>query len=143
VKPAAAPTGGTGSSAGAAWSPSATICSPRGDRQEAERSGPSWLGRLFAELTEEVEMRRITAGLFITVDGVVESTDQWQEGYFNEEMGEAVGAGMAASDAMLLGRRTYEEFAGYWPHNPEADGADYLNSTPKLVVSTTLDTLGW
>jgi len=143
VKPAAAPTGGTGSSAGAAWSPSATICSPRGDRQEAERSGPSWLGRLFAELTEEVEMRRITAGLFITVDGVVESPDQWQEGYFNEEMGEAVGAGMAASDAMLLGRRTYEEFAGYWPHNPEADGADYLNSTPKLVVSTTLDTLGW
>jgi dihydrofolate reductase len=88
-------------------------------------------------------MRRITAGLFITVDGVVESPDQWQEGYFNEEMGEAVGAGMAASDAMLLGRRTYEEFAGYWPHNPEADGADYLNSTPKLVVSTTLDTLAW
>ena len=31
-------------------------------------------------------MRRITAGLFITVDGVVESPDQWQEGYFNEEM---------------------------------------------------------
>ena len=88
-------------------------------------------------------MHRSTAGLFITVDSVVESPDQWQEGYFNEEMGEAVGAGMAASDAMLLGRRTYEEFAGYWPHNPEADGADYLNSTPKLVVSTTLDTLGW
>jgi dihydrofolate reductase len=113
------------------------------DRQEAERAWPSWLDRLFAELTEEVEMRRITAGLFITVDGVVESPDQWQEGYFNEEMGEAVGAGMAASDTMLLGRRTYEEFAGYWPHNPEADGADYMNSTPKLVVSTTLDTLGW
>jgi dihydrofolate reductase len=88
-------------------------------------------------------MRRITAGLFITVDGVVESPDQWQEGYFNEEMGEAVGAGMAASDTMLLGRRTYEEFAGYWPHNPEADGADYMNNTPKLVVSTTLDTLAW
>jgi dihydrofolate reductase len=113
------------------------------DRQEAERAWPSWLGRRFAELTEEVEMRRITAGLFITVDGVVESPDQWQEGYFNEEMGEAVGAGMAGSDTMLLGRRTYEEFAGYWPHNPEADGADYMNNTPKLVVSTTLDTLGW
>ena len=113
------------------------------DRQEAERAWPSWLDRLFAELTEEVEMRRITAGLFITVDGVVESPDQWQEGYFNEEMGEAVGAGMAGSDTMLLGRRTYEEFAGYWPHNPEADGADYMNTTPKLVVSTTLDRLGW
>jgi dihydrofolate reductase len=112
------------------------------DWQEADRAWPSWPDRLFAEL-EEVEMRRITAGLFITVDGVVESPDQWQEGYFNEEMGEAVGAGMAGSDTMLLGRRTYEEFAGYWPHNPEADGADYMNNTPKLVVSTTLDTLAW
>jgi dihydrofolate reductase len=144
VKTAAASTGGTGSSAGAAWSPSVTTCSPRGwTGREAERAWQSWLDRLFAWLTEEVEMRRITAGLFITVDGVVESPDQWQEGYFNEEMGEAVGAGMAASDTMLLGRRTYEEFAGYWPHNPEADGADYMNNTPKLVVSTTLDTLAW
>ena len=117
--------------------------SAEGIDREAERAWPSWLGRLFAELTEEVEMRRITAGLFITVDGVVESPDQWQEGYFNEEMGEAVGAGMAGSDTMLLGRRTYEEFTGYWPHNPEADGADYMNNTPKLVVSTTLDTLAW
>jgi dihydrofolate reductase len=114
----------------------------RGDWQEAERAWPSWLDRLVAEL-EEVEVRRITAGLFITVDGVVESPDQWQEGYFNEEMAQVVGAGMAASDTMLLGRRTYEEFAGYWPHHPEADGADYMNTTPKLVVSTTLDRLGW
>jgi dihydrofolate reductase len=140
---AAAWRGGAGSSAGAVWSPSTTTCRPRVDCQEAERAWPSRPDWLLAELTEEVEMRRITAGLFITVDGVVESPDQWQEGYFNEEMAQAVGAGMAASDTMLLGRRTYEEFAGYWPHNPGADGADYMNSTPKLVVSTTLDRLGW
>ena len=59
-------------------------------------------------------MRRITAGLFITVDGVVESPDQWQEGYFNEEMGEAVGTTHEA-DVMLFGRVTYDSFAGAWP----------------------------
>jgi dihydrofolate reductase len=89
-------------------------------------------------------MRKIVAGLFITANGVVEAPDQWQHDYFNEEMGEAVGSGMAASDAMLLGRRTYEEFAGYWPHQgSEEDGADYMNNTPKVVVSTTLDSVAW
>ena len=88
-------------------------------------------------------MRRLVAGLFMSLDGVVESPERWQLPYFDDEMGQAVGAQLASSDALLLGRRTYEEFAGYWPHNPEADGADYMNNTPKLVVSTTLDRLGW
>jgi hypothetical protein len=48
VKTAAASTGCTGSSAGAALSPSVTTCSPRVDRQEAERAWQSWLDRLFA-----------------------------------------------------------------------------------------------
>ncbi|HEV8633859.1 MAG TPA: dihydrofolate reductase family protein [Chloroflexota bacterium] len=89
-------------------------------------------------------MRKIVAGLFLSLDGVMESPDQWHFPYFNDEMGEAVGAQMAAADTMLLGRRTYQEFAAYWPHqSSDAELADYMNNTPKLVVSTTLKTVEW
>ena len=90
-------------------------------------------------------MRRVTAGLFVSLDGVTESPETWQLPYFNDEMGEAVGAAMAAADAMLLGRVTYQEFASYWPGVSSEDQpfADYMNNTPKFVVSTTLDTVEW
>jgi len=90
-------------------------------------------------------MRKIVAGLFISLDGVYESPGEWHFPYFDDEMGEAVGSQMAAADAMLLGRVTYQEFAGYWPQqsNDDVDIADYMNNTPKFVVSSTLDTLEW
>jgi dihydrofolate reductase len=88
------------------------------------------------------DTRKIVAGLFISLDGVTESPDQWQGPYFNDEMGEVVGAQMAAADTLLLGRRTYEEFAGYWPTSDDPF-ADFLNNTPKLVATNTLDTLEW
>ena len=88
-------------------------------------------------------MRKIVAGLFISLDGVYEAPDKWHFPYFNDEMGEAVGSQMAASDAMLLGRVTYQEFAGFWPNqsNDEIEVADYMNNTPKFVVSNTLDSV--
>jgi dihydrofolate reductase len=61
-------------------------------------------------------------------------------------MAEANAAGMVDSDAMLLGRVTYEEFASYWPYQNSAEQpfTDYLNNTPKYVVSTTLqEPLEW
>ena len=61
-------------------------------------------------------MRRIVASLFVSVDGVVESPETWAFAYSDLEMERANEAGMAASDAMLLGRKTYEEFAAYWPY---------------------------
>ena len=91
-------------------------------------------------------MRKITAGLFVSLDGVTEAPEKWQLPYFNDEMGEVVGATMAAADAMLLGRVTYEEFAAFWPGvSPEDQPfAGYMNDTPKYVVSTTLEEpLGW
>ena len=90
-------------------------------------------------------MRKIVAGLFISLDNVYESPDQWHFPYFNDEMGEAVDKQMAASDAMLLGRVTYQEFASYWPNQSSADVdiADHMNNTPKFVVSSTLDTVEW
>jgi dihydrofolate reductase len=89
-------------------------------------------------------MRKIIAGLFMSLDGVVESPEQWQFPYFNDEMGQALGASMAASDTLLLGRRTYEEFAAVWPARGSDDpvGA-YMNGTPKLVASNTLDSTNW
>jgi dihydrofolate reductase len=89
-------------------------------------------------------MRKTVAGVLITLDGVVESPEKWQPRYFDDEMGEIVEAAAAQSDVMLLGRRTYEEFAAFWPaQGSDLPTADYMNDTPKLVVSTTLKELDW
>ncbi|MEW9551076.1 dihydrofolate reductase family protein [Nonomuraea sp. NPDC050783] len=90
-------------------------------------------------------MRKIVAGLFISLDGVVEAPQTWHFPYFNDEMGQEVGRQMQESDALLLGRRTYEEFAGHWPHqDPEKDPmAARLNAVQKYVVSTTLTDPAW
>jgi dihydrofolate reductase len=94
-----------------------------------------------ARRTKEVSMKKVTAGLFVSLDGVTESPEKWQLPYFNDEMGEAVGAAMAAADAMLLGRVTYQEFASYWPGVSSEDQpfADYMNNSPKYVASRTLE----
>jgi dihydrofolate reductase len=89
-------------------------------------------------------MRKIVAGLFISLDGVVEAPETWHFPYFNDEMGEAVGSQMAAADTMLLGRHTYEEFASYWADKgSDVEFADVMNNTPKLVASTTLKAVEW
>ncbi len=90
-------------------------------------------------------MRKLLAVEFASLDGVVESPESWTTPYFDAEIGQAMEAGMAASDAMLLGRRTYEEFLAYWPDKTAEDDpyADYINETQKYVVSHTLKTVGW
>src|SRR5215207_8820811 len=91
--------------------------------------------------TEEVSMRKVVASELVSVDGVMESPEKWSFQFHNDEMAEANEAGMAEADAMLLGRVTYQEFASYWPYQNSADQpfTDYLNNTPKFVVSTTLE----
>jgi dihydrofolate reductase len=88
-------------------------------------------------------MRKITAGLFISLDGVVESPEKWHFPYLNDEMMEVIGSGMATSDAMLLGRVTYQDFAAYWPTSTDEPIASHMNNTPKYVVSTTLEQAEW
>ena len=88
-------------------------------------------------------MRKIVAGLFISLDGVVEAPETWHFAYFNDEMGEIVGGQMAEADTMLLGRRTYEEFASYWPNATDGPIATQMNGTPKLVASRTLREVTW
>jgi dihydrofolate reductase len=93
---------------------------------------------------KEIDMRKIVAGLFLSLDGVMEAPETWHFPYFNDEMGEAVASQMAAADTMLLGRRTYEEFAGYWADKgSDVEFAGVVNNTPKLVASTTLKTVEW
>ena len=87
-------------------------------------------------------MRKIVAGLFITLDGVVEIPEEWMGPYFTPELGQAIGAMMGAQDAMLLGRVTYEMFAAHWPQQT-GEMADTMNGTPKYVVSGTLDSADW
>jgi dihydrofolate reductase len=94
--------------------------------------------------TEEVPMRKVIASELVSVDGVIESPERWAFPYSNDEMEEANAAGMAASDAMLLGRVTYEELAAYWPYQPGGvPMVDYINSVRKLVVSATLEEVEW
>lgn len=90
-------------------------------------------------------MRKIVASFFMSLDGVVESPDQWHFPYFSEEMGAAVGALMSESDAMMMGRVTYESWAAYWPGKTDADDpfAGFINDIRKYVVSSTLDTVEW
>jgi dihydrofolate reductase len=86
-------------------------------------------------------MRKITAGLFISLDGVVEAPDQWHFPYFNEEMGAAVDATLGAADTVLFGRKTYDSFAGAWPEREAAGEEDAglakaLGDARKIVVSS-------
>ena len=94
---------------------------------------------------KEVAMRKVVAVEFVSVDGVMEAPEEWAFSYTNDEMEEANASGMAASDALLLGRVTYEQMVTFWSN--QSGGVpmvDYMNTVPKHVVSTTLrEPLGW
>ena len=88
-------------------------------------------------------MRKVVSGLFISLDGVVEAPDQWQFDVFDQDMGAAMQAHIDAEDTILLGRRTYEEWAPYWPTSKDEPYASHINNTPKYVFSTTLKDVNW
>ena len=89
-------------------------------------------------------MGKIVGNFFISLDGVVERPDQWHFPYFDDEMGEVVGAGMASAAAWLMGRRLYDEWSRYWP--PNADDhqfGTFINDIPKYVLSDSLAGADW
>ncbi|SEH00469.1 Dihydrofolate reductase [Nonomuraea solani] len=89
-------------------------------------------------------MGKIVSSFFISVDGVVESPDKWHFPYWNDEMGAVVQAGMQSAAAMLMGRKLYEEWAGYWTQtDSDQDVAKALGDTRKYVVSSTLEKADW
>ena len=90
-------------------------------------------------------MRKVIVSEFVTLDGVMESNEKWQFPYYSDDLAEFNKAQILALDAILLGRVTYEVFASSWPSrtNNEFGIADKLNSTPKFVVSSTLEKAEW
>jgi dihydrofolate reductase len=93
-------------------------------------------------------MRKIAAGLFMALDGVVQDPQNWHFPYFNDEMGAAVSAQLGNSDTILLGRKTYDSFAGAWPGRETAGEADAemakaLGDARKIVVSRQRLTFTW
>jgi dihydrofolate reductase len=93
-------------------------------------------------------MRKITADLFIALDGVVEDPHLWHFPYFNDEMGEAVTATLGEADTVLLGRKTYEGFVAAWPDREAAGGDDAgmakaLGDARKIVVSNQSLSFTW
>jgi dihydrofolate reductase len=88
-------------------------------------------------------MRKLVVSEFLTADGVMESPFEWHGAYFDEDMARTVTAQMDASDALLLGRVTYEGFAEAWPAMADAPGGAHMNGVAKYVVSTTLEKAEW
>ena len=90
-------------------------------------------------------MGKVTVHEFITLDGVIEQPT-WTFDYpFDPKMGEAIGGLMGSCKAILLGRRTYEEFAPAWSARTaeEDPGAPFMNESPEYVVSATLQNADW
>src|SRR5262245_8907555 len=93
---------------------------------------------------EETVMRKIVVGEFISLDGVVEAPETWHFPYVDQAMMAIMGANAAQADTMLLGRVTYESFAGAFANLPEDDPVGAMMNRPtKVVVSKTLKKLAW
>jgi dihydrofolate reductase len=93
-------------------------------------------------------MATIVSSLFISLDGVVEIDPAWHFPYFDASMGAAVGEDYEGVDVMLLGRVTYDSFAGAWPEREAAGGEDatfaaQLGDTRKVVATRGTQDLGW
>jgi dihydrofolate reductase len=100
-------------------------------------------------------MRDLIVLSFVTLDGVVQAPGGpeedpsdgfdhggWMVGYWDDEIGAAMGESMAPPFDLVLGRKTYEIFAAHWPHTDDP-GAEELNSATKHVASSTLTELEW
>ena len=93
-------------------------------------------------------MATIVSSLFISLDGVVEVDPEWHFPYFDEQMGAGVGEDYAGVDVLLLGRVTYDSFAGAWPGRETAGGVDAgfakeLGDVRKIVATRQDRDLGW
>ncbi len=101
-------------------------------------------------------MRKLVASTFLTLDGIMQApggpeeddtggfkSGGWSVNYWDDMMGQVMGEAMAKRPELLLGRKTYEIFAAYWPYHKDEPGADNLNNAKKYVASRTLDRVDW
>jgi dihydrofolate reductase len=87
-------------------------------------------------------MRDITNSTFVSLDGVVNHMDRWHFDFVDEESDAFALEQLKAADAMLMGRKTYEVYAGAWPGRA-GEYADLINGVRKYVASTTLADPDW
>ncbi len=91
-----------------------------------------------------MNMRKVIVSEYVTLDGVMEEPGTWSFQFWNDEAAKFKFDELFASDALLLGRVTYQGFAKAWPSMTDEQGfADRMNSLPKFVVSTTLKEVEW
>jgi dihydrofolate reductase len=88
-------------------------------------------------------VRKVIVSTFVTLDGVMEEPQNWNFQFWNDDHTDYATEMLFASDALLLGRETYEGFASSWSTR-SGDFADKINNMPKYVASTTLqEPLSW
>src|SRR5579864_9340339 len=89
-------------------------------------------------------MRKLKLALYVSLDGVVENP-AWTAPYWNDELSDLQADYLYSSDALVLGRVTYEGFAASWPGMEESTGefGRKMNSMPKFVASNTLQDADW
>ena len=90
-------------------------------------------------------MRKIIVAEFLTLDGVMEASAEWQLSDVSDDAAEEIKVAIHAAEASLYGRTTYEMFAAYWPSqtNNEFGIADKLNSERKFIVSNSFENAEW
>jgi dihydrofolate reductase len=101
-------------------------------------------------------MRKLIVSTFLTLDGVMQAPGGpgeddsdgfalggWSVNYWDEQMGQVMSEAMSTPFDLVLGRRTYDIFAAYWPHAPEEAGAKPLNEATKYVASRNHPALDW
>jgi dihydrofolate reductase len=88
---------------------------------------------------------RLVATEYVSLDSMFHEPGQWSMPFFDEQAADFKLRELQASDALLLGRKTYEGFAAAWPTmgDDEAGFAQKMNTMPKYVVSATLETVDW
>jgi dihydrofolate reductase len=88
-------------------------------------------------------VRKIVAGLFVTLDGVIEAPEKWNPPYYDDELSQAVMPLLEAAGTHLYGRRSYEMFRAVFTGPAAPPHAALMTGTPKVVVSATLPDPGW
>ena len=88
-------------------------------------------------------MRKLASFLFVSLDGVVEAPNKYVRDDLFEDFPELIGVTVSEQDAVLLGRKMYEEWSLYWPASSIEPFATFINNTPKFVVSSTLREVNW
>src|ERR671910_2052214 len=93
--------------------------------------------------TEERTMRKLVESTFMSLDGVIDSPQNWSAPYWDDEHSAYAQKLMARADELLLGRKTYEGFAEAWPQRSGDPYTDKINAMPKHVASRRLTDLTW